>query len=135
MSRDGMLESGGIGMAFTCQADVKPEEVSVAAAGIDTDFKPLVVAQMTAGTTHVQHEITGTIVKAGIFTGGIYFVLADVLDRYVKIGVYNIPGANGRVARRQFPVGRVVSVREPYLKKGMDGVPFIRVDAPLEVRA
>ena len=97
------------GATYTVNRDVKPDSASTL--GTRASLKPLIVAQMAGGTTHKGREITGTIVNAGIFTGGMYFLMKDVMGRFIKVGVYEVPGASVRAAAALFPVGRTLSVQ------------------------
>jgi hypothetical protein len=106
--------------------DVKPSVEAAAA----TDMGPVWVSHMKAGATHVGRQLSGEVIEDAIYTGGIYFVLKDAVGGLVKVGVYGLPEADSHAAARSFAPGTYVTVREPYLKVGMDGFSFIRVDEP-----
>ena len=111
---------------FTNMSDIKPSrDVSQ-----NETLHPIWCRQMVIGTTHVGCLLSGKVIRAGIFTGGIYFLLEDMVGGLVKAGVYNIPNANPAVAVHSFPEGRTVAIAEPYLKVGSDGFPFIRIEQP-----
>ena len=111
---------------FTNMSDIKPSrDVSQ-----NKTLRPIWCSQMVTGTTHVGCLLSGTVIRAGIFTGGIYFLLEDAVGGLVKAGVYNIPNASPAVAMHSFPEGRTVAIAEPYLKVGSDGFPFIRIEQP-----
>ena len=90
----------------------------------------LCVSQLTVGRTHGKSALIGRIVRKGIYTGGSYFVLEDLVGDVVKVGVYNDECNSPATARKMYPVGRSILVTDPYFKVGMDGSPFIRVDDP-----
>mmetsp|Transcript_13818 Transcript_13818/g.20851 ORF Transcript_13818/g.20851 Transcript_13818/m.20851 type:complete len:1038 (+) Transcript_13818:37-3150(+) len=90
-------------------------------------LKPILVPQLQIGATHIGHILRGVIVKEGVSTGGIYFVLCDVLGHVIKVGVYGYP-VDQKLARSMFYIGRSIGIIEPYLKVPLDGCPFVRVD-------
>eukprot|EP00966_Prymnesium_polylepis_P033401 776587-Prymnesium_polylepis.2 len=111
---------------FTNMSDIKPSRD----ASQKETLRPIWCRQMVIGTTHVGCLLSGKVIRAGIFTGGIYFLLEDTVGGLVKAGVYNITNANLAIAVHLFPEGRTVAIAEPYLKVGSDGFPFIRIEQP-----
>ena len=110
----------------TNNSDVQPDD-SKQAPG---DVIPIWARQLTAGASHRKRRLTGVVIEDAIFTGGIYFVMNDAIGDLIKVGVYNIPNASAAVARQFFQCGQSVTIMEPYLKVGMDGLAFVRVDNP-----
>jgi hypothetical protein len=115
----------------TFNFDVKAKAGATALA----DCAPLLVEHMSTGMTHRKCVLVGEVASAGIFTGGIYFLLEDPLGGMVKIGVYGIPGACARLAASAFCRGRRVAIVDPFFKVGADGAAFVRVDEPSEVHS
>ena len=115
---------------FSSMDDVKPERAAVQG----KDARPIWCRQMTTGTMHVGCSITGTVIGAGIYTGGIYFLFEDTVGGIVKAGVYNLPDASPDLAAKTFPEGRSLAIVEPFLKRGSDGRPFIRIEQPSDLR-
>lgn len=114
-----------LGFSFNSD-DVKPKKP----VGKSETLLPIWARQLMAGVTHRNRRLTGVIIEDAIFTGGIYFVIKDAIGDLVKIGVYNIPNASPVVAMQCFPCGKLVTIVEPYLKIGLDGLTFVRVDDP-----
>ncbi len=110
----------------TYNFDVKPTKL----VGKSESLLPIWAMQLVAGASHLNRRLTGVVIEDAIFTGGIYFVIKDAIGDLVKIGVYNIPNASPGVAIKCFPRGKCVTIVEPYLKIGMDGLTFVRVDNP-----
>ena len=113
---------------FSHNSDVKPEKPTKE---MPETVLPIWVRQLTAGTCHRKRRLSGVVIKDAIFTGGIYFIMKDAIGDLVKVGVYNIPSASPAVAAHRFPCGKCVTIVEPYLKTGMDGSAFVRVDDPV----
>lgn len=111
---------------FSNNNDVKPKKP----VGKSETLLPIWARQLMANVTHRNRRLTGVIIEDAIFTGGIYFVVKDAIGDLVKIGVYNIPNASPDVAIKCFPCGKCVTIVEPYLKIGVDGLTFVRVDDP-----
>ena len=55
------------------------------------------------------------------------------LDRR-GISETNIPNTSPSSAAELFPQGKVVTIREPYMKVGADGMAFVRVDDLSDLR-
>ena len=117
-------------MRWSSSFDVKPEAGDPPTTNT---LSPLWCCHLSPSTTHVGRRLTGKIIRGGVHTGGVYFVLEDAVGGVVKVGVYNIPDAGPRVAAELFPEGFTVTVIEPYYKIGQDQLPFIRVDNPAEL--
>ena len=129
--RDPTLSSKyGQVIQFTWNTDTKP----LPATRISREqHRPIWVSHLSVGATHVGRIISGRVTHGGIFTGGMYFVLEDALGELVKVGVYGVDGASPHTSAELFPVGRFLSISEPYFKQGVDGLRFIRVDNPDEI--
>jgi tetratricopeptide (TPR) repeat protein len=114
-----------MGHTHTDSDEVKPETNKA-----PDDVLPIWARQLTAGASHRKRRLSGVVIEDAIFTGGIYFVMKDAIGDLVKVGVYNIPNASPAVAAQLFQCGKCVTIIEPYLKFGMDGLAFVRVDNP-----
>lgn len=114
-------------------ADTKPDSDASQRRG--QALSPMRVVDLEAGAVHTGRSITGQIMRAGVYTGGSYFVLQDVFGSAVKVGVYYPTGdpkggGSPRRAKTDFHLGRHVRIAEPFFKRGMDGKPFVRIDKP-----
>jgi tetratricopeptide (TPR) repeat protein len=114
-------------LKFSDNSNVKPEKPTKEMPGTALSIW---VRHLTTGTCHRERWLSGVVIEDAIFTGGIYFVMKDAIGDLVKIGVYNIPNASPAAAAHRFPCGKCVTIVEPYLKTGIDGSAFVRVDDP-----
>ena len=114
-------------LAFSQNSNAKPEKPTKVMPGTALSIW---VRQLTAGTCHCEHRLSGVVIEDAIFTGGIYFVMKDAIGNLVKIGIYNIQNASPIAAAHRFPCGKCVTIVEPYLKTGNDGSAFVHVDDP-----
>jgi tetratricopeptide (TPR) repeat protein len=95
----------------------------------DKNCSKVCIEQLSVGRTHGKCILVGRVLKHGIYSGGAYFVFEDTIGDLIKVGVYNAC-ESGRHAAALFPVGRSLSIADPYMKCGADGQPFVRVDNP-----
>ena len=114
-------------LKFSHNSNVKPDKPTKEMPGTALSIW---VRHLTTGTCHRERWLSGVVIEDAIFTGGIYFVMKDAIGDLVKIGVYNIPNASPAAAAHRFPCGKCVTIVEPYLKTGIDGSAFVRVDDP-----
>jgi hypothetical protein len=115
-----------VAITFSNHTDVKRKMLD----GVPESMLPIWVRQLTEDASHPKRRLTGVVIENAIFTGAIYFVIRHAVDDLVKIGVYNIPHASPNVAAHLFQRGKCVTIVEPYLKIGMDGLVFVRIDNP-----
>jgi hypothetical protein len=65
----------------------KPSPLHGQAIGSSDALSPMRAVGLEVGVVHIGRVITGTIVCAGVYTGGSYLVLEDVFGRAFKVGV------------------------------------------------
>jgi len=64
---------------------------------------------------------------------GTYTLIEDEQGQVEKIGLYGFGFEDDREAKQLFWIGKRISIIHPYMRMGMDGKPYIRVDNPSTV--
>lgn len=94
---------------------------------------PITLAQMELGKTHRGRVLFGTLCSDAFIMTAVSTCLEDETGKVVKLGIYNAaPSGSSSFAdvQKLFPKGIKVAVKEPYLKRALDGRLLVRIDNP-----
>ncbi|KAJ7536322.1 hypothetical protein O6H91_12G064600 [Diphasiastrum complanatum] len=112
-------------------AIVEADEASVGLAGLAS----IRIEELKLGVHHRGRVLYGTLCVDAFKVTGVISLLEDDRGKAVRLLVYNaaVSSSSAQAVRRLFPKDRAVAVKEPYLKRCVDGSIAVRVDNPANI--
>ena len=97
-------------------------------------LKPIYFNEMekVADREYKQSILTGTIVDEIQFQVAVHMILEDENKDVLRTCIYNL-GDDFNEIRKRYEIGTVLQIVNPFLRIGLDGVPFIKVQEPKNV--
>ncbi|KAF4146964.1 hypothetical protein GN958_ATG03851 [Phytophthora infestans] len=133
----GRITPDTVQVAFANKADAKPN-LDMKSLKL---LKPMIVKELTLGTTHRGRFLCGWVAIDDAFFGiaSTSLLLEDVTGELVEIAAYGLvddvlaPHEKQRIVSSRFPKGQPIVVFEPYYKVRQDMSEGIRVEQPKEL--
>eukprot|EP00026_Physarum_polycephalum_P003580 Phypoly_transcript_03593.p1 GENE.Phypoly_transcript_03593~~Phypoly_transcript_03593.p1 ORF type:complete len:453 (+),score=65.57 Phypoly_transcript_03593:955-2313(+) len=101
----------------------------------EESFTPMAISDMNLYFDHIYNGgiLSCTVLGPFSVLVGAYTIVEDSNGSVVRLGLYNFGFKSDEEFEVEFWIGQHISIKNPYLRIGMDNRPFIRVDNPATI--